>query len=66
MTVVDEAPHLCDEEVLPLVQSLQLDRPGRQHRHPLLKRIRLQLRSISPELIAIALGEQAATQASTA
>jgi hypothetical protein len=53
---------MSSEEVLPLMHSLQLDssKPGRQqqqHKQPLLRRLRLQLQSVTPELVAIALGE---------
>jgi hypothetical protein len=53
---------MSDEEALPLMHSLQLDsRPARQqqqqHKQPLLRRIQQQLQNVSPELVAIALGE---------
>jgi aspartate/glutamate racemase len=63
MTKVEQGPHTSDEEALPLMHSLQLDsRPIRQQQQqqqqqqPLLQRVRQQLRQVSPELVAIALG----------
>jgi hypothetical protein len=67
MTILEQGSHMPDEEVLPLMQRLQLDssssssRPGRQqqHKQPLRRRIRLQMQRVTPELVAIALGELA-------
>lgn len=57
MTVTEEPPLPRHEEVLPLVQSLELDRPAKQqHKVPWLRRVQSQLRKITPELVAIALG----------
>lgn len=63
MTLVEEAHSLKQEEVLPLIGALELDisspsKAAKDHvKRPLLQRIRQQLRHVTPELVAIALGK---------
>jgi hypothetical protein len=62
MTVNEDGPRLRDEEVVPLMVALQLEHGGssssssKQHRAPLLQRLKGMLKGWSPELLAIALG----------
>jgi hypothetical protein len=65
MTVPEQAPRLQDEEVLPLMHTLQLEHnsisssSSSKQRLPLLQRLRGLLKGFTPELLAIALGEAA-------
>lgn len=58
-----DAPQLKDEEVMPLLRTLHLDRSSslgsdsKQHQLPLRQRAQLFLKSFTPELLAIALGK---------
>jgi hypothetical protein len=66
MTIPEHAPRLQDEEVLPLMHSLQLEHntvssssSSSKQRFPLRERLRVFLKGFTPELLAIALGETA-------
>lgn len=75
MTILEEAPRIKDEEVVPLMHTLELERSSattntntsnttssstssssKQHRLPLLQRLKAALQGFTPELLAIALG----------
>jgi hypothetical protein len=64
MTVSEDAPRLKDEEVVPLMHTLHLERSSsvgsnsKQHSPTLQQRLQGFVKGFTPELLAIALGEQ--------
>lgn len=62
MTLVAEAHPLQHEEGLPLMGALAVSSPSKASKdnpkRPLLQRIRRQLKHVTPELVAIALGKR--------